>query len=69
MVTAAGAVGGAMGFGLGLSPPYALHTAALLEGASILDVVFIAPVFAALGLLAGTVMALGLSVGDSDFHY
>ena len=31
----------------------------------ILDVVFIAPVFAALGLLAGTVMALGLSVGES----
>jgi hypothetical protein len=65
MVTAAGAIGGAAGFGLGLAPPMALHSARLLGAQSILDVIFIAPLLAVFGLLAGAVMALGISAGEA----
>ncbi len=65
-VTAAGAIGGALGFGLGLTPPITLHALALLAGrGSMLDMVFIAPLLAVFGLLAGAVMALGISAGES----
>jgi hypothetical protein len=64
-VTVAGAIGGAVGFGLGLSPLVAFHTAALFSGGSILDLVFIGPILAVLGLLAGSVMGLGISMGES----
>jgi hypothetical protein len=65
MITAAGAVGGALGFGLGLAPPIALHNAALLGAEYVSDVIFIGPQLAALGLLAGAVMALGISTGEA----
>jgi hypothetical protein len=68
MVTAAGAIGGAVGFGLGMAPPMFLHETALYGGTgSIADLVFIATLLAAFGLLAGTVMAFGVSVGESLF--
>jgi len=66
MLTAVGAVGGAVGFGLGLTPPITLHSLALLAGrGSILDMIFIAPLLAVFGLLAGAVMALGTGAGQS----
>jgi hypothetical protein len=65
MVTATGAVGGGIGFGLGLSPPTALHWAALWGSGSIMDMVFVAPFLALFGLLAGAVMAFGISAGES----
>jgi hypothetical protein len=65
LVTVAGAAGGAIGFGLGLSPPTALHTAAILGIESIPDLLLIAPVLAVFGLLAGAVMAFGVGTGES----
>jgi hypothetical protein len=65
MITAAGAIGGTLGFGLGLSPPLAVHTARLLGAQSIRDVIFIAPLVAVFGLLAGAATALGISAGEA----
>lgn len=66
LVIAAGAVGGALGFGLGLGPLMALHSVALYDDPALfLDVVFIAPVLALFGLLAGAVMAFGISTCES----
>jgi hypothetical protein len=69
IVMVAGAIGGAMGFGLGLSPPIALHSLALYRNVvgSITDMLFIIPLLAIMGLLAGAGMALGISVGESLF--
>jgi Cdc6-like AAA superfamily ATPase len=68
LVTGIGAVAGALGFGLGFTPPIALHFLALLAGpGSLLNTVFIAPLLAVFGLLAGAVMALGISSGETLF--
>lgn len=64
LVTAAGAVGGATGFGVGLTPAMAVHLTALFGGQSLLDIVFIAPILAVFGLLAGASLAFGLSLGE-----
>ncbi|MFQ6026889.1 MAG: HEAT repeat domain-containing protein, partial [Dehalococcoidia bacterium] len=63
----AGAVGGAVGFGFGLSPPIVWHSLVLYQDVvrSITDMVFIVPVFAIIGLLAGAGIAMGASVGES----
>ena len=63
----AGAVGGALGFGLGLTPPIALHYLAVLGAGSILFTIFIAPILAVFGLLSGSVLALGISSGAALF--
>jgi hypothetical protein len=63
-VTAAGAIGGAAGFALGLAPLMILHQSQI-TGSSIPDMLFIAPLLAVFGLLAGAVLALGISAGES----
>jgi hypothetical protein len=65
LVTTAGAIGGALGFGLGLTLPIALHFMQISSEPSIWDMVFIAPLLAVFGLLAGAIMAFGISGAES----
>jgi hypothetical protein len=65
LVVAFGAIGGAMAFGLGLTLPVALHDVGL-SGVSIGEsVLFYGLQLTILGLLAGSGMALGISLGDT----
>jgi hypothetical protein len=68
MVTAIGAIGGGIGFGLGLTPPVSWN-AAIIEGKSPVEGIFIAPfaavVLGVLGLLAGAFLSWGIAVGES----
>jgi hypothetical protein len=66
LVTAAGAIGGAVGFGLGLTFPMALNSGQVFSGApQLLTIAFIGLILAILGLLAGAVMAFGISAAES----
>ncbi|NIV29583.1 MAG: hypothetical protein GWN58_08760, partial [Anaerolineae bacterium] len=68
MVTAAGAIGGAIGFGLGLIPLLAWQLANLYgDRWRPTDLIFIALVLAVFGLPAGAGMAFGISVGEALF--
>jgi hypothetical protein len=68
LATGIGAAGGALAFGLGFTPPMAMLFMALVRGpASLMMTVFIGPLLAALGLVAGAVMALGISTGEAVF--
>jgi hypothetical protein len=67
-VTVAGAIGGAVGFGLGLIPLIAWQLANVYgDRWRPIDLVFIALVLAVLGLPAGAGMAFGISVGEALF--
>jgi HEAT repeat protein/energy-coupling factor transporter ATP-binding protein EcfA2 len=71
LVTAAGAFGGAIGFGLGASIPTTLNdlqTTAQFSSPTLLLVQLLAlypPLWALYGLLAGSIMALGISGAES----
>ncbi|MCC9076549.1 SIR2 family protein [Litorilinea aerophila] len=69
-VVAVGAGAGGLAFGLGLTPPLVLHAAGTLYTpgaagpvASVLDALFIGPMVALMGLVAGALLAAGIGVG------
>ncbi|MFN2123797.1 MAG: SIR2 family protein [Candidatus Promineifilaceae bacterium] len=64
-VTIAGAFGGALGFGLGLFIPMANQFTQVLRSGSLLDLFFIIPVMALFGMLAGAILAFGISGMES----
>lgn len=61
-MTAAGAVGGSLAFGLGLLPSVGLH---FLRISSFENAIFVTLLLSALGVLAGALMGLGISVGGT----
>jgi hypothetical protein len=65
LVTAAGAIGGAAAFGLGLTPPVAVQLARLSQ--PLTDLIIYAPLLTVLGLVAGAFLAFGLSSGAALF--
>lgn len=64
-VTAAGAIGGALGFGLGLTIPLMIQFMEVSDSQSLILAVFIVPLIGVLGLLAGAAVAIGISGGES----
>lgn len=68
-VTAVGAIGGAIGFGLGLSSLLTLTEFLLYRdlARTLRDIIFIAPLLATFGLLTGGGMAFGVSLGEALF--
>lgn len=66
LVTTAGAIGGALGFGFGLTLPLVPQSEQIFgPSASVLDLAFVGLFLAILGLLAGAIMAFGISGAES----
>lgn len=64
-MTAAGVAGGAVGIGLGLGIPWVLETTATLQ--TTMDLIFILPLFAVFGAIAGGWLAFGIGTGEALF--
>jgi hypothetical protein len=67
-ITIAGAVGGAIGFALGLFLPMANQFTQVLRSGAFLDLMFFIPVIALFGMLAGAVLAFGVCGMESLKH-
>ncbi len=65
LVTVAGAIGGAIGFGLGLLLPFSYQAGGMFNIQSISFLVFIMIIMALLGLFAGALMGFGISGAES----